>query len=138
MGNHASNAKVGKIILPRGEVRSFNEPLNVAEVMLETPNFFVADTRSLQIGRRLSALKADADLCIGGVYVLLPMKRLNSVISAADLLQAAKKKKNKSKATVVPEVKFAATVEELGISNRRPMCRSKKPALETIVEENTF
>ena len=40
---------------------------------------------SLQIGRRFSALNADEELECGNVYVMLPMKRLNSLVKASDM-----------------------------------------------------
>lgn len=164
MGNYASCALAGagtgkfsrtiKVVLPGGEIRTLKEPVKAAELMLETPNSFLVSARSLQIGRRFAALNADEDLEIGGVYVFFPMKRLNSVVGASDmgvLFLAAKKK---DKVRVVPEVsvqeeemapavsparlKLEELAEELCLpefSHRRSFCRSKKPVLDTIVEE---
>ncbi|KAL8161137.1 hypothetical protein V2J09_012626 [Rumex salicifolius] len=162
MGNYASCALAGaaagkssraaKVVLPGGDIRTLKEPMKAAELMLETPNFFLVNARSLQIGRRFAALNADEDLEIGSVYVFFPMKRLNSVVAAADmgaLFMAAKKK---GKVRVVPEVavqgedeeapparlKLEELAEELCLpefSHRRSVCRSKKPVLDTILEE---
>ncbi|KAG5623676.1 hypothetical protein H5410_008894 [Solanum commersonii] len=74
-----------KVIFPSGEIRHFYQPIKAAEIMMETPNFFLVNTRSLHIGRRFSALNADEDLEMGNVYVMFPMKRLNSFVSAADM-----------------------------------------------------
>ncbi|KAG1368088.1 hypothetical protein COCNU_14G005560 [Cocos nucifera] len=63
--------------------------------MLDTPGHFLVNSRSMQVGRRFAALSADEDLEMGDVYVMMPMKRLNSMITAADmgiLLLAASKK----------------------------------------------
>ena len=94
MGNYVSctlatplmkNSKAVRVIFPGGEVRQFREPVKAAELMLELPNFFAANSRSLHIGRRFSALSADEELEFGHVYVMFPMRRVNSVVTAADL-----------------------------------------------------
>ncbi|XP_055804808.1 uncharacterized protein LOC129873695 [Solanum dulcamara] len=74
-----------KVILPTGDISHFYQPIKAAELMMETPNFFLVNTRSLHIGRRFSALNADEDLEMGNVYVMFPMKRLNSFVSAGDM-----------------------------------------------------
>ncbi|PKI69954.1 uncharacterized protein LOC116203141 [Punica granatum] len=81
-GNLRSAAKV---ILPTGEVQQFFTPTNAAELMLETPNHFLVNSQSLRIGRKFSALNADEDLEMGNVYVMFPMNRLSSTITASDL-----------------------------------------------------
>ncbi|KAL8137431.1 hypothetical protein V2J09_003432 [Rumex salicifolius] len=159
MGNYASCAlagaagsKVVKVVFPAGEIRTFEEEVNAAELMLEMPKYFVVNARSLKKDRRFSALNADDNLSIGNVYVLFPMKRLNSVIGAADTggLYLAAKKKSKSK--VVPLIQFVEQeaarkrrgedeVEELYLPEldcRWSKSRSKKPVLETILEEPTW
>ncbi|KAK4367947.1 hypothetical protein RND71_011739 [Anisodus tanguticus] len=74
-----------KVIFPNGEISHFHQPIKAAELMLETPNFFLVNTRSLHIGRRFSALNADEDLEMGNVYVMFPMKRVNSFVTAGDM-----------------------------------------------------
>ncbi|KAH7533909.1 hypothetical protein FEM48_Zijuj04G0181500 [Ziziphus jujuba var. spinosa] len=49
------------------------------------PNFFVVSMMSLRIGRRFSAINADEDLEMGNVYVMFPMKSVNSVVTASDM-----------------------------------------------------
>src|SRR2546430_1670487 len=94
MGNYVSctlasplikNSKAARVILPAGEVRQFREPIKAAELMLECPNFFLVNSQSLHIGRRFSALAADEEVEFGNVYIMFPMKRLNSVVTAADM-----------------------------------------------------
>ena len=94
MGNYISctlsaqgsrHSKAIKVIFPGGEIRHFQAPIKAAELMLETPNFFLVNTRSLQIGRRFSPLNADEELELANAYVMFPMKRLNSVVKAADM-----------------------------------------------------
>ncbi|KAL3346231.1 hypothetical protein AABB24_024923, partial [Solanum stoloniferum] len=152
-----------KVIFPSGEIRHFYQPIKAAEIMLETPNFFLANTRSLHIGRRFSALNADEDLEMGNVYVMFPMKRLNSFVSAADmgaLLLTANSVSKIGSLRILPESSVAETeqiqiqgnyyekstlpklnlddIEEFSteeFKHRLSMCRSKKPLLETIAEE---
>lgn len=77
--------RAAKVIFPGGEVRRFDEPVKAAELMLESPNFFVVNSLSLQMGRRFSALNADEDLEMANVYVMFPMQRVNSLVTAADM-----------------------------------------------------
>ncbi|KDP34983.1 hypothetical protein JCGZ_09271 [Jatropha curcas] len=79
------SAKAARVILPGGEVRQFREQIKAAELMLECPNFFLVNSQSLHIGRRFSALAADEEVEFGNVYIMFPMKRLNSVVTAADM-----------------------------------------------------
>ncbi|KAM1061019.1 hypothetical protein PS2_025317 [Malus domestica] len=74
-----------KVIIPSGEIKQFHVPIKAAELMLDTPNFFLVNTKSLRVGRRFSPLNADEDLDIGDVYVMFPMIRLNSTVTTADM-----------------------------------------------------
>ena len=133
-----------KVIFPSGEIEQLEEGVKAAELMLEMPSFFVVDTRSLQIGRRFSALNADEELECGNVYVMLPMKRLNSLVKASDmgaLLLTAKRVSAKKviPAEKEPELKLDCDdIQEFSspeFMHRLSMSRSKKPLLETIAEE---
>ncbi|PSS30608.1 3-oxoacyl-[acyl-carrier-protein] synthase [Actinidia chinensis var. chinensis] len=168
MGNYISCAlaspaskhnKSIKIISQTGEIKKFQQPLKAAELMLEAPNSFLVNSRSLQIGRRFSALNADEDLEMANVYVMFPMKRVRSVVTAADmgvlflaansatrraagggvrvLPEPQRDEATEAAATVVPRLSLE-DAEEFStpeFKHRLSMCRSKKPLLETIVEE---
>nr|GME08116.1 3-oxoacyl-[acyl-carrier-protein] synthase [Ipomoea batatas] len=157
VGRHSS--KGTKVILPTGEIRHFYEPTNAAELMLESPNHFVVSARGLQMGRRFSALNADEDLEMGGVYAMFPMKRLNSAVTAADMgvLFLAAKRVSRGSVRILPDHQIISDggdqanvdlprlnldeLEELSapeFKHRMSMCRSKKPMLETIVEEPVY
>lgn len=73
------------MIQPNREIKQFQIPVKPAELMLEIPDFFMVNTKSLQIGRGFSALNAYEDLEIGNSYVMFPMKRLKSLVMAADM-----------------------------------------------------
>ncbi|KAK6913592.1 PADRE domain [Dillenia turbinata] len=160
MGKHYKLC--AKVIFPNGEIRQFEEPIKAAELMLETPNFFLVNTRSLQMGRRFSPLNADEDLDFSNVYVMFPMKRLNSLVTAADmgaLFVTAKRSTGRGGAVqrIMPaprpvdenradETEGGKTETKLKLEDieefstpefkhRMSMCRSKKPLLETIFEE---
>ncbi|KAM4097269.1 hypothetical protein ACJW30_08G168800 [Castanea mollissima] len=94
MGNYVSctlatplikSNKAARVVFPGGEVRQFREPIKAAELMFECPNFFLVNSQSLHIGRRFSALGADEEIEFGNVYIMFPMKRVNSVVVAADM-----------------------------------------------------
>ncbi|CAH8320184.1 unnamed protein product [Eruca vesicaria subsp. sativa] len=105
MGNYVSSAlsktsssssSAARVILPDGELRHIHEPTKAAELMMEIPNFFLVDAKSLKIGRKLNPLAADDDLELRGchVYVTFPMTRATSAANASDmarLLATAKK-----------------------------------------------
>lgn len=154
-----------KVILTNGEIKQFQAaiPIKAAELMLELPNCFLVNTKSLKIGTRFSALNADEDLEMANVYVMFPMKRLNSVVTASDMgallltANSAVKRNSGGMAKVLPdsvEVGNSYVVEEKRVDeiklnlddieefssafeyrHRRSFCRSKKPLLETIAEE---
>ncbi|KAL2551872.1 hypothetical protein Fot_05491 [Forsythia ovata] len=162
MGNYISctlsspackhSSRAAKVIFPAGEIQQFYEPMKAAELMLETPNYFIVNTKSLQIGRRFSALNADEDLEMANVYVFFPMKRLNTPVTASDMgalfltaNSAAKWPASIGSIRILPECSEKSVpklnldeIEEFStpeFQHRLSMCRSKKPLLETIVEE---
>lgn len=106
------SARVARVILPCGEVRQFRQPVKAAELMLESPNYFVVNSSSLNMGRRFSALSADEDLEFGNVYIMFPMRRVNSIVTAADmaavLLAANTAARRIAGGKVEPEVVVAA------------------------------
>ncbi|CAN1308366.1 hypothetical protein LINPERPRIM_LOCUS27350 [Linum perenne] len=96
MGNYVSctlasplikTGKAARVVFPCGEVKQFRAPIKAAEIMFDCPNFFffLANSQSLHIGRRFSPLPADEELELGNVYLLFPMKRSSSVVTAADM-----------------------------------------------------
>lgn len=162
MGNYASCAlatgkqsKSAKVIFPSGEIKVLQQPTKAAELMLEIPNSFLVNSRSLQIGRRFSPLNADEDLEIANVYVMFPMSRVSSFVSAADMASVflAANRRGSGKVRVVPACsgEMESPAREIGVEGvqeercspefqhrRSSFCRSKKPLLETIVEEAVF
>ncbi|KAL6007411.1 hypothetical protein ACLOJK_032908 [Asimina triloba] len=78
-------SKRAKVIFPDGEIRQIDQPVKAAELMLEMPTHFLVNSKSLHIGRRFSALAADEDLEMGNVYIMFPMRRVNSVVAPADM-----------------------------------------------------
>ncbi|CAI0541150.1 unnamed protein product [Linum tenue] len=170
MGNYVSctlatplikSGKAARVVFPGGEVKQFREPMiRAAEIMFECPNFFLANSQSLHIGRRFSPLPADEELELGNVYLTFPMRRASSVVTAADMAvffmaanSAAKRIAGGSAAggggggRVQPEEmdpeggrkSLEEMAEELEIpaefKHRMSICRSRKPMLETIREE---
>ncbi|KAI3848927.1 hypothetical protein MKW98_014461 [Papaver atlanticum] len=86
-GKHSTPSNEATVILPKGVIRKIEGPFltKAAEIMFEIPNHFLVNSKSLRIGSRFSALNADEDLEMGNVYVLFPMKRVNSVVTASDM-----------------------------------------------------
>ncbi|PRQ40221.1 hypothetical protein RchiOBHm_Chr4g0433741 [Rosa chinensis] len=127
MGNYISctlatplikSTKAARVVFPTGEVRQFREPIKAAELMLESPNTFLANSRSLHIGRRFSALAADEELEFGNVYIMFPMRRLSSIVTAADMTiffiaaNSAAKRISGGKVRILPEAQAVQNDEE--------------------------
>ncbi|KAJ8761230.1 hypothetical protein K2173_001286 [Erythroxylum novogranatense] len=150
-----------KVILPNGEIRKIQQPTTAAELMMETPNFFIVNSRSLKMGARFCALNADDELEKATVYVMLPMHRKNSVVKAADLgalfikansavkrvfrvkkvrdlpFEDCRENDMTAETSAVPRLSLDG-LEEVATAefmHRLSMSRSKKPLLETIDEE---
>ncbi|CDY38422.1 BnaA10g17360D [Brassica napus] len=164
MGNYVSSAlsktsssPAARVILPDGEVRRIHEPTKAAELMMEIPSFFLVDAKSLKIGRKFNPLAADDDLQIKSchVYIAFPMTRATSAANASDMarLFAAAKKQQRSrvgpKSSGEDDVKMISLsagsklnledIEEFSAAefmHRISVSKSKKPKLETIVEES--
>ncbi|MCO5560277.1 hypothetical protein L7F22_013888 [Adiantum nelumboides] len=109
LGN--SSHRVLKVVLAyEGRTCEFSEPVKVAELMLDFPNHFVAEflpdniqhvpspasattlrqeamaTAAIPVhSKRVSPLPADHDAQLSHVYLLLPMHRLNTRLSADEL-----------------------------------------------------
>lgn len=149
--------KSARVILPSGEIRQFRQPVKAAELMLEAPSFFLVNSKSLNIGRRFSPLTADEDLEFGNLYVMFPMRRANSLVTAADVAvflmaanSAPKRIAGANNGKISPEAEAASPssesrLEVLFLEGAAPeyqfrlaSCRSKRPGLDTIVEEPLF
>lgn len=178
MGNYVSSctlispsiksSRAARVIFPGGEIRQFREPIKAAELMLECPSFFVVNSASLNVGKRFSPLSADEDLEFGNVYIMFSMRRVNSMVTGADMamlfMAASSAPKrlagvNNNKGRVLPEASESVDLSpEVEVSNegsrlnldevegfstaeykyRLAVCRSKKPLLETITEEPLY
>ncbi|PPD82574.1 hypothetical protein GOBAR_DD20494 [Gossypium barbadense] len=149
MGNYVSctlstpfskSSKTTKVILPSGEIKQYEELIKAAELMLETPNFFVVNSRSLKVGTRVNSTVTTADMGalfmavnsvtkkgFGGKVRILPEDQDN--VSDVSL-------ENEDKRTMtnlnLDDIEEFSTPEFM---HRLSMSRSKKPLLETIVEE---
>lgn len=68
-----------------GRVFEYDEPIKVAELMLEFPNHFLVDSSSLQSGQRIFPLPADDVLRVSHAYILLPMHKFQARLSEEEL-----------------------------------------------------
>ncbi|MQM17200.1 hypothetical protein Taro_050169 [Colocasia esculenta] len=120
-GPYGRQTRTTKVIFPGGEIRQFDGPVNAAELMLEAPNHFLVNARSMQVGRRFSPLSAEEELEAGDVYVLLPMKRVNSAATAGDMgalwmaASSAARRASGGRARILPEsMQLAPPPEQSG------------------------
>ncbi|CAI9262186.1 unnamed protein product [Lactuca saligna] len=161
MGNYVSACSLGispkmktnkaaRVIFPTGEIRQFQDSVKAAEIMLDCPNFFLVNSRSLNINRRFSPLSADEDLESGNVYIMFPMRRVNLMVTPADMAvfwMSANSAPKRISGRISPEAIVGGdemvneaeqprlVVEVSEFSHRLAVCRSKKPFLDTITEE---
>ncbi|KAJ9173030.1 hypothetical protein P3X46_016206 [Hevea brasiliensis] len=167
MGNYVScklanplllkNSKSTKVIFPSGEIGQIHQPTKAAELMMETPNFFIVNSKSLKIGRRFCALNADDDLQKANVYIMYLMYRKYSVVTASDLgalfmgANSAVKRVSGGKVRFRPDTTSDTAVDGVAVPrlslegteevstpefrHRMSMSRSRKPLLATIDEE---
>ncbi|KAL2323703.1 hypothetical protein Fmac_028082 [Flemingia macrophylla] len=75
MGNQVSAKATGKIVLWDGSVQEIEQPVTVAELMLEHPQQVVVDFHSAVTHKRPTPLPADHKLHTNKLYLMLPVKR---------------------------------------------------------------
>lgn len=78
MGNHITRRRsdaTGKVVLSDGTVHEFDDPLTVAELMLEHSQQVVVELQSAVKEKRPTPLPADMKLETKKIYVMLPVKR---------------------------------------------------------------
>ncbi|EEF34303.1 uncharacterized protein LOC8265010 [Ricinus communis] len=155
---HIKNSKsTTKVIFPTGEIKQINQPTKAAELMMETPNFFITNSKTMKIGKRFCPLNADDDLQKGAVYIMFPMHKKNSFVTASDLgslfmtANSAVKRVSSGRVRVLPDDTKLVDDDEVVVPrlslegmeevsmpefrHRISMSRSRKPLLETIDEE---
>ncbi|XP_050217408.1 uncharacterized protein LOC126668245 [Mercurialis annua] len=152
-----SSSSTTKVIFPTGEIKKINQPTKAAELMMETPNYFITDSKIMRIGKRFCPLNADDDLLKGNIYVMIPMHKKNYVVCASDLgslfmIADSTVKKGSGggikvqpgggtvavgDVAVVPRLSLEGLEETSvpAVMRRMSISRSRKPLLETIDEE---
>ncbi|XP_057779405.1 uncharacterized protein LOC130997984 [Salvia miltiorrhiza] len=153
MGNSTScftaQSNTAKLIdLHRETVRVFGLPTTAAELMLEAPGRVVSPVSDLRRDRRFSAMKADEILAGGGVYILIPVSRVNGKVSESEMAaldsfcgDRRSKRRSSKVLPVVAEVsddgcdnpaRLLGEESDIGRQNHR--VKQWKPALEPIYE----
>ncbi|KAG5055916.1 hypothetical protein JHK85_008426 [Glycine max] len=84
MGNQIARDATGKIVYWNGSVQEFDEPLTVAELMLEHPQQVVLDFHSAVKEKRPTPLPADEKLEMKKTYVMVPVKRGKPVLLSSE------------------------------------------------------
>lgn len=147
--------KTAKLIDTRGNLRQVQLPIKAAELMLDEPGHVISPAEQLRLTRRVSAMRADDELLAGKIYLLVPVGRVNSKMSEAEMAVAeaacarkkTKSKKKRSGAKVLPAAPEELTEEIQGFEGTVlgandsgfPGCRlrnlrSWNPVLEPINE----
>ncbi|KAG6432711.1 hypothetical protein SASPL_104296 [Salvia splendens] len=133
------------IDLHRGTLRLLPLPTTAADLMLEQPGRLVSPVSHLRRDRRFSAIKADDILVGGGIYVLIPVSRVNgrvadSEMAAIESFCSGRRSKRRS-SRVLPVVadqegcdRVLGEAESEVIGRRNHRVKQWKPALEPIHE----
>lgn len=100
---------MAKVIDPQGNLRKIKLPAKAAELMLEEPGYIISPVEDLKRTRRVAAVRADDELLVGKVYVLVPVGRVHCRVTDTDMaiIEAAcgGKKRRKIGAKVLPDVR---------------------------------
>lgn len=74
MGNHFSFASTIKIIHHDGSIQEFDQPITVAELMLDHPKHVVVEFHAALKQKKPTPLPADKNLEMNKKYVMVPVK----------------------------------------------------------------
>ncbi|TYG89975.1 hypothetical protein ES288_A12G145700v1 [Gossypium darwinii] len=137
-----NSKEMAKIIDARGNLKKVKLPVTAVEVMIEEPGHVISAMEELKRSRSVVAMRAEDELLVGKVYVLVPIGRVHCNVTDMDvaIMEAAcngKKRKKSGGAKISP---YAAVVEEGYVQVRAPRgCRLGSyrrwtPVLESISE----
>ena len=116
----SSRKKMAKVIDAQGNLRKVKLPAKAAELMLEEPGHIISPLEDLKRTRRVGAMRADDELLLGKVYVLVPIGRVRCKVTDADMaiIEAAfsGKKRRKSGDKILPDVASARSCDRRNCS----------------------
>ncbi|XP_026436761.1 uncharacterized protein LOC113334774 [Papaver somniferum] len=128
MGNFISSKSSdapAKVVLPDGTVHEFNQPLTVAELMLDHPQQVVVEIESIESKKRPIPLPADKKLEMKKFYLMLPMQQ-GRAFSTDDARRILMKVKLDQR---LPKLYYAAKI--IGLFARMCQCGTGR---ETILQ----
>ncbi|GLJ44732.1 hypothetical protein SUGI_0940590 [Cryptomeria japonica] len=74
------------LILMDGRIEVFSEPLKCKEILQQYPGHFICSSDGLYIGRKIcDVLEEDDQLQVGQLYFLLPIQKLEYVLTDSDM-----------------------------------------------------
>ncbi|KAH9314755.1 hypothetical protein KI387_023382, partial [Taxus chinensis] len=92
MGNCVSTSssntqfmQTAKIIFFDGGLKEFSKPIKAEEIIVQNPGYFLCHWDSLHIGKFMAAVNSKEDLELGELYFVLPLSKLQYVLSASDM-----------------------------------------------------
>lgn len=153
MGNYQSciscpnpckpSRSVAKLLDPQGNLSYLQLPIGAAEIMLDFPGYVVASLEELHRTGQIVGLRADDDLVVGNMYLMVSRSKINCKVTAADMA-AVESAAGKGKRSGGDQGKVGAFWEEQNSINSKGggggqrKCSSRRqwnPALETILEQ---
>ncbi|GLJ04745.1 hypothetical protein SUGI_0002500 [Cryptomeria japonica] len=123
--------QMAKVISPDGKVKEFIEPIRAEEILVQYPGHFICHSDCVDVGKFMAPLDAEAELELGEVYFVLPLRKLQFAVSMSDMAamlfaaNSAMKSKHGVLFKVLPEDTGAEKVAE-----ERKSCRGAEKVEE--------
>ncbi|GLJ14954.1 hypothetical protein SUGI_0244060 [Cryptomeria japonica] len=89
--------QTAKVIFFNGVMKEFSEPIKAGEIIEQNPGYFLCHWDSLYIDRSMVSVNSKEELELGELYFLLPLSKLQYVLSASDMAAMVFKANSASK-----------------------------------------
>ncbi|XAR61401.1 hypothetical protein NMG60_11035093 [Bertholletia excelsa] len=138
------------LIDAQGKRRKIKAPVTAAEIMLDQPGHVVSPAFQIRRTGRIPAMKADEQLSVGHVYLVVPASRINSKASESEMefieSSCGKRRSRRRSSKVLPmatgisddKIERPVTISQgngSGLTGQRlGSLRQWKPVLEPISE----
>ncbi|PWA54735.1 hypothetical protein CTI12_AA435430 [Artemisia annua] len=141
--------KVSRVIFPSGKIRKISRTNKSSRGCARVSIFFLAISRSLNINRKFSPLSTDEDLEPENIYIMFSMKRVNLIVTPANMAvfwMAGNNVGKRISGRITPDIATSSDAKEAAegsrmmvdapeFSYRMVVYRSRKPFLDTIMED---
>ncbi|GLJ14957.1 hypothetical protein SUGI_0244090 [Cryptomeria japonica] len=133
--------QTAKVIFFNGVMKEFREPIKAGEIIEQNPGYFLCHWDSLHIGKFMVSVNSKEELELGEFYFLLPLCKLQYVLSASDMAAMVFKANSAVKQIIIRKERENMYCKMLPQENgdcdeeRWKILSYKSGRLETILEE---